>query len=57
MGKKVEMSEFQKKVLLASCVYSFCRVKMWPLTSDQVVEVVNKCIDYYEKSEVKGGSQ
>lgn len=57
MGKKVELSEFQKKLLLAHCVYSFCRVKMWHLTPDQVLDVVNRCVDYYEKSKVKGGSQ
>lgn len=57
MGKKVELSEFHKKLLLAGCVYSFCRVKMWHLTPDQVREVVNRCIDCFEKSKVKGGSQ
>lgn len=57
MGKKVELSEFQKKLLLAHCVYSFCHVKMWHLTPGQIFEVVNRCVDYYEKSKVKGGSQ
>lgn len=57
MGKKVEMSELQKKLLLAGFVYSFCRVKMWHLTPCEVVEIVNRCVDYFEKSKVKGGSQ
>lgn len=54
---KVEMSEFQKKLLLADCVYTFCRLKMWHLTPGQVLKIVNRCIDQFEKSKVKGGSQ
>ena len=57
MGKKVEMSEFQKKLLLVGCVYTFCRVKMWHLTPSQVLEVVNRCVDQFEKSKAEGGSQ
>lgn len=55
MSGKIELSEFQKKILFFGFVYSFCRVKMLHLTPGEVFEIVNSCVDEMKKMDAKGG--